>query len=278
MNGPEYLGTLHAAADKLTELFDGMDVRAAVVLGSGLAETVDFLEREVVVSYEELPGFPRPGVVGHPGLLVLGRLDGVGVAALVGRAHLYEGHSPDIVALPARALALAGVRTLVLTNACGGVAACLAAGDIVAITDHLDLTGRSPLAGPEVQELGPRFPVMATAWDPALVAMAHAAAEEAGVALTDGVYAAVLGPSYETPAEVRMIRTAGADVVGMSTVTEAVAARAMGMRLAGISLVTNGAGSAADGGHEAVIRAAAAGTRDLSAILEGLLRRAVASR
>lgn len=214
-----------------------------VVLGSGLGAFAERLEGAAAIPYEEIPGFPASRVAGHAGRLVVGRLatphGAAVVAAMQGRVHLYEGWSPDDVAFGVRVLAGLGTRAILLTNAAGGVDPALAPGDLVRITDHLNLTGQSPLVGENDDAMGPRFPDMSAAWDPALGALLDAAAAAAGVALKRGVYAGLLGPSYETPAEVRMLRALGADLVGMSTVVEAIAARHMGVRIAGLSVVTN---------------------------------------
>jgi purine-nucleoside phosphorylase len=217
--------------------------RAAVILGSGLARFGERLSNATVIPYAEIPEFPVPRVAGHPGRLVLGELPGprgrVPVAALQGRVHAYEGWSADEVSFGARVLCGLGVRSLAVTNAAGGVNPELEPGDLVRITDHLNLTGRNPLAGENDERLGPRFPDMTQAYDPRLAELLDACAAKLGIALGRGVYAAMAGPSYETPAEIRMLRALGADLVGMSTVHEVIAARHMGVPVAGISLVAN---------------------------------------
>jgi purine-nucleoside phosphorylase len=214
-----------------------------IVLGSGLGAFAERLRDAAVVPYAEIPGFPASRVAGHAGRLVVGRLETAHgapvVAAMQGRVHMYEGWPPDDAAFGVRVLCGLGVRALLLTNAAGGVDPSYAPGDLVRITDHLNLTGQSPLVGENEEKVGPRFPDMSAAWDPALGALLDAAAAAEGVALKRGVYAGMLGPSYETPAEIRMLRTMGADLVGMSTVVEAIAARHMGARIAGLSVVTN---------------------------------------
>ncbi len=216
---------------------------AAIVLGSGLAGFADRLEGAITIPYGEIPGFPASRVAGHPGRLVVGELasDGgrVVVAAMQGRVHVYEGWAPDDVAFGARVLCGLGVRALVVTNAAGGVNPSFAPGDLVRIADHLNLSGQSPLVGDNDERVGPRFPDMTEAYDPRLGAMLDESAARVGVPLRQGVYACVLGPSYETPAEIRMLRTLGADMVGMSTVPEVIAARHMGVPVCGISVVTN---------------------------------------
>jgi purine-nucleoside phosphorylase len=206
-----------------------------VVLGSGLAAFGEGLEHRI--GYEEIPGMPIPRVAGHPGHLRYGTVDGVGVACLQGRVHLYEGHSPADVVFGVRLLAALGCRAVLLTNAAGGIAPDLAAGDRLLIRDHLNLTGHNPLAGST--DTRTPFVDMSNAYDGHLGELALAAARDVGVELKQGVYAGLLGPSYETPAEIRMLRTLGADAVGMSTVLEVIALRQLGVRVAAISCITN---------------------------------------
>jgi purine-nucleoside phosphorylase len=213
----------------------------AVVLGSGLGAFADRLESATTVDYADLPHFPKPGVAGHSGRLVVGNLPGGGarVAALAGRVHLYEGHPIAHVVHPTRTLARWGVKAAVFTNAAGGMSEGLTPGTLMLITDHLNLSGQSPLTGPNDERLGVRFPDMSTAYDAALRDCFRQAAEAAQVALAEGVYVGLSGPSYETPAEIRMFSRVGGDSVGMSTVCEVIAARHMGMRVAGVSCITN---------------------------------------
>ncbi len=240
-----------------------------VVLGSGLGSFADAVEDPVCVSYGEIPGWPVSTAMGHAGTLVLGVFGGVPVAVMKGRAHLYEGHAPAKVAFGVRVLGLLGVRSLVLTNACGAIDTSLEPGQLVAISDHLNLQGASPLVGPNDDALGPRFPDMSHAYDPALRAAAHQAAARLGIELGEGVYAAWLGPAFETPAEIRMLRALGADLVGMSTVPEVLAARHMGIRCLGLSCVTNMAAGILpeplDAEH--VLRVGAAASGSLVALL-----------
>ena len=212
--------------------------RVAVVLGSGLGWLSDRLVDPVRVAFEDVPGIPPTGVAGHVGCFVHGRLEGGEVLLQAGRFHAYEGHAMDVVVASVRILAALGVEILVLTNAAGGVRADLGPGTLVLIDDHINLMFRSPLVGP-VFGAEERFPDMSAPYDRALQEVAIAAAAERAVQLERGVYAAVLGPSYETPAEVRMLARMGADVVGMSTVPEVIAARANGMRCLAFSAVTN---------------------------------------
>src|SRR5512143_1232494 len=217
--------------------------RVGVVLGSGLSAFAERLASATAIPYQEIPEFPASAVDGHPGRLVVGELPAPGgavpVAVMQGRVHAYEGWSPEELAFGTRLLCLLGVRALLLTNASGAVNPALAPGDLVRITDHLNLSGANPLTGPNDARLGPRFPDLGDAYHPGLGDLVEAAARRAGVALKRGVYACVAGPSYETPAEVRMLRALGADLVGMSTVPEVIAARHMGVPVAGLSVVTN---------------------------------------
>lgn len=209
-----------------------------VVLGSGLGGVVDHLASPVSVPFEDLPGFPPAGVAGHSGRFVAGSLGGRSVLVQAGRYHVYEGHPAEVVGAPVRLSAALGIGTLVLTNAAGGVDPALEPGDLVLLTDHLNLMFRSPLIGP--QEPGEtRFPDMSAPYDPDLRRLAVEAAAEMGIALREGVYAALTGPAYETAAEIRMLRKLGADVVGMSTVPEVLVARAAGLRCLAFSMVTN---------------------------------------
>jgi purine-nucleoside phosphorylase len=210
-----------------------------VVLGSGLGGWGDALADLVKLPYAEIPGMPRAAVVGHAGFFCAGRVGDVPVACLQGRAHLYEGHPLAKVVFGVRVLARLGCRAVLLTNAAGGIHHGFAAGDLMLLIDHLNLMGKNPLVGPNDDALGKRFPDMTYAHDPRLLELARAAASEAGVPLREGVYAALLGPSYETPAEIRMLRTLGADAVGMSTVPEIIALRHMGVPAAAISCITN---------------------------------------
>ena len=216
----------------------GPTPRLGLVLGSGLGALADRLASPTEIPYAELPGFPRPGVEGHAGTLVLGSLGGVPVAALRGRAHLYEGHEPSRATFPIRVLAELGIRGLFLSNAAGAIHPAFSPGELMLIRDHLNLMGRNPLIGSVVSG-DPRFPDLTDAWDPALCEAAREAARSTGVLLREGVYAAVLGPSFETPAEIRMMAALGADAVGMSTVPELIVARARGIRCFGISCLTN---------------------------------------
>ena len=243
--------------------------RVGVVLGSGLGAVADAVEDPVVVSYEELPGFPRPSVSGHAGQAVLGSIGGVPVAVFQGRAHLYEGGPLDALRAPVRALRAAGASVLVLTNAAGSLRPDVGPGSLMAITDHINMTGVNLLAGPNDASIGPRFPSLRDAYDPALLDLLRASARDLGIGLSEGVYLAVGGPSFETPAEIRAFRVMGADAVGMSTVQETILARHCGLRVAAVSVITNLAEGMTDEplSHEQTLRAAEAGAGDLTRLL-----------
>ena len=211
----------------------------AVVLGSGLGALAGRVEGAVRLPYGRIPHWPAAAVVGHAGTLVLGTLAGRRVAVLSGRSHVYEGHPPRVVTFGVRVLGRLGVRTLVLTNAAGGINTAFEPGTLMAIDDHINLMGTNPLVGPNDERFGPRFPDMTEVYARRLRAIADEAAAATGVPLRHGVYVALHGPSYETPAEIRFLRTIGADAVGMSTVPEAIVARHMGLEVLGLSCITN---------------------------------------
>ena len=213
--------------------------RVAVVLGSGLGGFADLFEDRVVLAYADIPHFPHASVAGHAGRLVVGRLGGEWMVAMQGRVHAYEGHTPAEVAFPARVLCALGVRALVVTNASGGIRQGFKPGDLMVINDHINLSSWNPLNGPNDERFGPRFPDMSEAYAKPLRALLHASAQRTGVAVHEGVYVMLQGPTYETPAEIRMLRTLGADAVGMSTVPEVIAARHMGVPVAGVACITN---------------------------------------
>jgi purine-nucleoside phosphorylase len=213
--------------------------RVGVVLGSGLGEFAGRVEDAVAIPYGEIPHFKKVSIAGHAGRLVLGSINGVPAAVLQGRYHFYEGHDILDVVFPVRVLGKLGIRSLLLTNAAGGIGGELRPGDLMIIRDHINLMGLNPLRGANDERLGPRFPDMSAVYDPEFQDVIAAAAAGIGLAPRRGVYLALSGPSYETPAEIRMLAALGADAVGMSTVPEAVCARHMGLRVAGISCVTN---------------------------------------
>ena len=225
------------AADKVRAACGGAEI--GVILGSGLGAYADQLENAVRLPYADIPGFPRSTVAGHAGLWCCGTLHGKRVAMMQGRFHYYEGYSMQDVTLPVRVMQQLGIKTLIVTNACGGVNLSYKPGDLMVISDIFSMTGQNPLIGPNLDAFGPRFPDMSCAFDKELRQLAHDCAKEQGFSLQEGVYAQMTGPSYETPAEIRMLRTLGADAVGMSTVPEVIVARHGGMRVLGISCVTN---------------------------------------
>jgi purine-nucleoside phosphorylase len=213
--------------------------RIAVVLGSGLGAFAQELTDRIELPYSEIPRWPQSTAIGHEGTLVLGSVGSTPVAVMSGRVHLYEGYTPAQVTFGVRTLARFGVRTFVFTNAAGGINLAYQRGALVLVTDHINLQGSNPLAGPNDDSLGPRFPDMSDAYSAELRATAKQVAAELAIPLDEGVYAGLLGPSYETPAEIRFLRTIGADLVGMSTVPEVIAANHMGSRALAISCVTN---------------------------------------
>ncbi|HEU4527299.1 MAG TPA: purine-nucleoside phosphorylase [Actinomycetota bacterium] len=241
----------------------------AVVLGSGLGAAMGSVREEASLSFEEIPGFPRPTVPGHAGALVLGELSGVPVAVFRGRIHFYEGNDLSVCALPIRLARALGAGTAILTAATGGIGEDLDTGHLVVGIDHLNFLGQSPLRGWRRPDGSPPFVDMVDAYDPALAELAVAAAERAGVPVSRGVYAAMPGPMYETPAEIAFLRVAGASVVGMSVVPEAVPARALGMRLLGLFFVTNRVGVPVE--HEDVVRASDAMAGAVGAVIEDVL-------
>lgn len=233
-----YVDELQAAADVIRDRVGGVP-SIAVVLGSGLGAFAERLERATVLPYAEIPHWPASHVVGHAGRLHVGEARGRRVVALAGRAHFYEGHPLTRVTFGVRVLGLLGVRTLIVTNAAGGVNTDFRPGTLMVIDDHINLFGTNPLIGPHDERLGPRFPDMTEVYSRRLRAVADEVARERGVRLAHGVYAGLHGPSYETPAEIRYLRAVGADAVGMSTVPEAIVARQVGLEVLGISCITN---------------------------------------
>jgi xanthosine phosphorylase len=248
--------------------------QVGLILGSGLGALADALVDAVAVAYADLPGFPRPTVEGHDGRLVLGRLEGLPVACLQGRVHLYEGVPASAVNVPVRTLKALGCEILVLTNAAGSLRAEIGPGSIALITDHINLQGQNPLVGINDHAFGARFPDLSTVYDPALREQLARIAERLGVALAGGVYVAVLGPSFETPAEIRAFRALGADLVGMSTVPEAISARHAGLRVIGLSVVTNLAAGLGAGplSHEETLAQASTAAAKLAMVLRAFCR------
>jgi purine-nucleoside phosphorylase len=223
----------------LEERLGGQRPRIAVVLGSGLGVFADALEQAVSVPYGDIPHWPQSTAIGHAGTLIVGRLGDLDVLCLAGRAHLYEGYTAQQVTFGTRVLAGLGVHSLVLTNAAGGINLTYEPGELVLISDHLNLQGVNPLTGPNDETMGPRFPDMSEAYSAMYRHVAKQVAAELGIEIAEGVYAGLAGPSYETPAEIRYLRTIGADLVGMSTVPEVIVANHMGLRVLAISCVTN---------------------------------------
>ena len=250
-----------------------VEPRIALVLGSGLGSFADDFEEAVAIPYEEIPGFVRSTAQGHAGRLVIGKIDTVPVLAMQGRVHYYEGYSLDEVTFPVRTFGLLGVKTLVLTNAAGGINVQLTQGALMVLSDHVNLMGVNPLRGPNDERFGPRFPDMSAVYSPELQELVIDEARAIGVEVRRGIYGGLSGPSYETPAEIHLLRGLGADAVGMSTVPEAIVARHMGLEVLGISCITNMAAGISDQpiNHEEVI---ATGDRVRETFAE-LLRRVI---
>jgi purine-nucleoside phosphorylase len=242
--GPEYVRA--EAAAKLIQKKSKLRPQIALVLGSGLGAFADEFSNAVRIPYANIPHFPRSTAVGHAGQLVLGSVEGVDVVGMQGRVHFYEGYSIKDVAFPIRVFVRMGVKVVVLTNAAGGIKKDFTQGRLVVISDHINLQGANPLIGPNDEHFGPRFPDMSTPYDKKLRELTLAEGTRLGINLGEGVYTALAGPSYETPAEIRYLRSIGADLVGMSTVPEVIAARHSGMRVLGISCVTNAAAGILD--------------------------------
>jgi purine-nucleoside phosphorylase len=252
----------------------GLKPRVALVLGSGFDALSGEVQGATRVPFADIPGFPPVGVAGHAGELVVGTLAGAPVVVQSGRFHLYEGHSPATVGLPVRVFAMLGVTTLILTNAAGGLRAGFGPGTVMMIADHINLMARNPLLGP-VEDGEERFPDMSEPYDGALRGLARDAARAANVRLEEGVYVGLLGPSYETPAEVRMLQRLGGDAVGMSTVPEVIVARARGVRCLGFSIITNPASGLAPEplDHQDVLAATRRVAGDVGRVIHGVLRR-----
>ena len=269
-----YFGKVQSAADAVRARVSVLP-STAIVLGSGLGDFAGSLTDAISIQYKDLPDWPISSVPGHEGRLVVGRTQGRLIAALAGRSHLYEGHDAQTVTFATRVLGLLGVRQLILTNAAGGVNTTFSQGALMVIDDHINLTGHNPLAGPNDDRFGPRFPDMSAVYSTRLRALAGEAAKANGIALAHGVYAALLGPSYETPAEIRFLRTIGADAVGMSTVPEAIAARHMGIDVLGISCITNMAAGVLPHplNHAEVMDTARRVRGQFIALLEGIIGR-----
>ncbi|MBC8531183.1 purine-nucleoside phosphorylase [Gehongia tenuis] len=265
---------LQQTADRLTERL-GQRAKLGIILGSGLGDYYESMTDTIVIPYGEIEGFPESTVPGHAGEWIMGRLFGIPTVMMRGRFHIYEGHPAQIVALPIRVMRAMGVEKLIVTNACGGIREDFAAGDLMLIEDQINFAGYNPLIGPNDERWGPRFPDMSRAYDPFLLKLAQEVAADLGIPLQKGVYAMMSGPSFETPAEIRMLRALGADAVGMSTVPEVIAANHCGIQVLGISCVTN---KAADGkgeplNHEEVLEAGRRVAASFRKLLNGITKR-----
>jgi purine-nucleoside phosphorylase len=267
---PARIAALLEAVRRRTDLVP----EVGIVLGSGLGGLADALEDPVAIPFTDLPGWPAATAPGHVGRLLVGRLAGCPVVMLQGRFHLYEGNDPGLVIQPVLLFQAMGARVVVLTNAAGGLDMSFGAGTLMVMRDHINLTGMNPLIGRNADELGPRFPDMTEAWSPRLRAALHAAAAAEGVEMREGVYVGLAGPSYETPAEVRMLAALGGDAVGMSTVLECIAARWVGLEVCGVSLVTNaGAGYTGEPlTHQEVLDAGASAGPHLARVIRRFIQ------
>jgi purine-nucleoside phosphorylase len=266
---------IQRAVDHVRANISPLVPRVGIVLGSGLGALVDQVQVEGAAPYSAIPQFPASTVDGHAGKLVLGKLNGVPVAVMQGRVHMYEGYPPQSVVFPTRVLVRLGAQILIVTNASGCLNPKFKPREIMLISDHLNLTGTNPLLGPNDEALGPRFPDMTDAYDLGYRQLVREVAAELGVPLREGVYAGLLGPTYETPAEIRMLRVLGADAVGMSTVSETIAARHMGARVIGLSALCNMAAGISETPltHEEVKLAADAVASDLTRLVTGIVGR-----
>lgn len=264
---------VYAAASIVRDRTNGIVPQVGLILGSGLGGFADGFEAATAIDYGELPGFPRSHVVGHKGRLVVGTRMGARCVAMQGRVHMYEGHSAQAVSFPARVLVALGAKVIIVTNAAGGLNPTWPAGTLMLIRDHVDMLRDHALRGPNDDRLGPRFPDMTTAYAPELRELVRGVAKHAGIALHEGVYVAMPGPTYETPAEVKMLQTIGADATGMSTVPEVVVARHMGARVIGISCITNQAAGISGHAlsHEEVTETATRVRSTFEGLLDGIL-------
>jgi purine-nucleoside phosphorylase len=269
-----YFDRVQQAADWIRERVAATP-GVAIVLGSGLGDFAAVLRDSATLPYTAIPNWPASAVVGHAGTLVVGTHQGRPVAALSGRAHYYEGHDLRTVTFGTRVMGALGVRTLILTNAAGGINLDFKPGTLMLMEDHINLMGSNPLVGPNDERFGPRFPDMTEVYSTRLRALAEEAARAASVPLARGVYVGLHGPSYETPAEIRFLRTIGADAVGMSTVPEAIVARHMGLEVLGISCITNAAAGVLPTPlvHDEVMEVARMVRASFGALLEGILER-----
>jgi purine-nucleoside phosphorylase len=246
-----------------------------LILGSGLGAFADSFQERVIIPFNKLPHFPSSTVSGHPGNLIIGTTEGVPAVALQGRIHLYEGYSITDIAFPARVLGSLGIRFLIATNAAGGINPQFRPGDLMLIADHINMMGANPLVGPNLDALGPRFPDMSEAYDAEMRAIALGVAGRLNIELRQGIYLGLRGPSYETPAEIRMYRMLGADAVGMSTIPEVIVAKHMGIRVLGLSCITNMAAGVLSQKltHKEVLEAAEASEETFQSLLRGIISR-----
>jgi xanthosine phosphorylase len=272
--GDEVAAPAPTAIDVIQAAAPDFQPRVGLILGSGLGALADALEDAVALAYADLPGFPRPTVEGHDGRIVLGRLEGLAVACLQGRVHLYEGVPASAVNVLVRTLKALGCDILVLTNAAGSLHPEVGAGRVALIADHINMLGQNPLVGANDAAIGPRFPDLSEVYDAALREQLGRIAQRLGIELASGVYLAVQGPSFETPAEIRAFRALGADLVGMSTVPEAISARHAGLRVVGLSVVTNLAAglTASPLSHEETLGQASAAAAQLAKVLHAFCR------
>jgi inosine/guanosine/xanthosine phosphorylase family protein len=263
------------AAQAIRERHTGPLPRIAIQLGSGLGSVATTVMTKTKLSYSEVPGFPEPSVEGHIGQLLIGEIAGSDVLCLQGRVHFYEGQGLDPVLIMIRTLKVLGIEALILTNAAGSLNPGMAPGSLMAITDHINFSGTNPLIGPNDDAIGPRFPDMTEAYDRSLRKLLHAAAADNGVELNNGVYIMAGGPNFETPAEIRAFRALGADAVGMSTVPECLVANHCGIRVLGISTITNLAAGLSEIPltHEETMREAKIAAENLSVVLSGFMKR-----
>lgn len=252
----------------------GQAPEIGLILGSGLGDLADDIEHADYIPYHSLPYFPEPTVKGHKGRFVIGRLEGKTVIAMQGRYHHYEGYSLKQVAFPVEVMKALGIRTLIVTNAAGGINLNYSPGDLMLIQDHINMLGASPLIGPNDDQIGPRFPDMSASYDPSLIELAKKEAKKYDIKVREGVYLATPGPQYETPAEIRMMRTMGADAVGMSTVPEVIAARHAGLQILGISCITNMASGILDQplSHAEVIETADRVKDNFTSLVKGIVK------
>ncbi len=263
---------VQTSADYIRERHEGSMPTTAMTLGSGLNSLADALEDATVLSYADLPGFPKPTVEGHAGRMLIGKLGGNPVICMQGRAHAYEGHPPEKVAFSTRVLWALGVETLVLTNAAGSLRKEAGPGSLMAITDHINFSGVNPLVGPNDDRFGPRFLDVSEAWNKTLTKTMQKCAEAQSITLHEGTYLMALGPNFETPAEIRAFKTWGADAVGMSTVPECLVARHCGMKVVGISSITNlAAGMQGELSHDETIEFGAVAAVNLEKLLRAFV-------